>query len=204
MMSVQVLPQYNREDMWRQVRLMARGTVGLEESLAPVSEKFKREMIASLHSPIREFRFVITFRDLPTYAAQQMSRHRIASLYGDFLTENINPTDVEHYVKTQRPDRTGAPRGSQNDPVTYRITTNVQGLYDMSQKRLCFLAESATRSRWGIVRNRISELEPWIARNMVPTCVARGFCPEAKKCAEKYDRSMHYQRALDVHRGIKP
>jgi hypothetical protein len=202
-MIVAAVPQYPLDLMWREVREMARGTVGMDDLSKPVSDRFMREMISSMHSPIRELRFKVLFRDIPTFAAQHMSRHRIASICGTFeLVESVNPVDVEHYVKTQRPDRTGEARGGQDAPVDYRTTANVQGLQDMSQKRLCFLAERPVRGRWAMARMQIATHDPIIARALVPTCVYRGFCPEARKCKERYDKTDHFKRSLDVHRSI--
>jgi hypothetical protein len=202
-MIVAAVPQYPLDLMWREVREMARGTVGMDDLSKPVSDRFMREMVSSMHSPIRELRFKVLFRDIPTFAAQHMSRHRIASICGTFeLVESVNPVDVEHYVKTQRPDRTGEARGGQDAPVDYRTTANVQGLQDMSQKRLCFLAERPVRGRWAMARMQIATHDPIIARALVPTCVYRGFCPEARRCREKYDKTDHFKRSLDVHRSI--
>lgn len=202
-MIVAAVPQYPIDLMWREVREMARGTVGMDDLSKPVSSRFMREMVSSMHSPIRELRFKVLFRDIPTFAAQHMSRHRIASTCGTFeLVEQVNPVDVEHYVKTQRPDRTGQARGGQDAPVDYRTTANVQGLQDMSQKRLCFLAERPVRGRWAIAKMQIATHDPIIARALVPTCVYRGFCPEARKCRENYDKTDHFKRSLDVHRSI--
>lgn len=219
-MIVTAVPQYPLDLMWREVREMARGTVGMDDLSKPVSERFMREMVSCMHAPIRELRFKVLFRSIPTFAAQHMSRHRIASICGTFelvedvkpedakqdivydLSEQVNPVDVEHYVKTQRPDRTGQARGGQDAPVDYRTTANVQGLQDMSQKRLCFLAERPVRGRWAIARMQIATHDPIIARALVPTCVYRGFCPEARKCKERYDKTDHFKRSLDVHRSI--
>ena len=215
-MIVAAVPQSPLDLMWREVREMARGTVGMDDLSKPVSDRFMREMVSSMHSPIRELRFKVLFRSIPTFAAQHMSRHRIASICGTFelvedvkagdekseITENVNPVDIEHYVKTQRPDRTGEARGGQDAPVDYRTTANVQGLQDMSQKRLCFLAERPVRGRWAMARMQIATHDPIIARALVPTCVYRGFCPEARKCREKYDKTDHFKRSLDAHRSI--
>jgi hypothetical protein len=202
-MIVIARPQYPLDLMWREAREMARGTVGMADIDKPVSAKFMRELLSSMHSPIREIRFKLHFQNIPTFAAQHMSRHRIASVCGKFeLIESVNPVDVEHYVKTQRPDRTGEDRGSQDAPVEYRSTANVQGLQDMSQKRLCFLAESPVRGRWGIAKQEIAKHDQLIARALVPTCVYRGFCPEAKMCKQNYVSTDHFKRTLDNHRSI--
>lgn len=204
-LQVEARPQYNLDEMWREARMSARQTVGLGDLSKDVTEKFKRDMIASKHSPIREIRFRLNFNNIPTYTAQQYSRHRIATVYEDyFLIENVNPTDIEPYVRTQRSDRNnGVERGSQSAPVFMSFTTNVQGLIDMSHKRLCFLAEKPARSRWEVAKQLIGVHEPLVSMAMVPTCVACGFCPESAACPIRYDESGHFQRSIMKFRSIK-
>lgn len=181
-MQVEVVPQYDLESMWRQVRLCARATVGKEDVDTPVSGKFKAKMLISEHSPVRELRFIIRFKGVPTYVAQQFSRHRIAIANpGEFyryLDENVIPTDVEHYVRTQRSDRTGEARGSQEAPVDYQCVVNAQGLIDMSKKRLCQMASPAAQEAWMSVVAELQKVEPLLAKMLVPSCLYRKMCPE--------------------------
>ena len=55
-MKVLVKPQYPLDVMWREAREMARGTVGMGDLSKPVSDRFMREMVSSMHSPIREYK----------------------------------------------------------------------------------------------------------------------------------------------------
>lgn len=193
--SVSVEPQYPLEDMWKQVRNRARITVGKEGLETPVSDRFKAKMLVSEHSPIRELRFVIHFHGIPTYVAQQFSRHRIAIQDpGDYLylEERINPTDAEHYVRTQRTDRTGEARGSQEAPVDYDCVVNAQGLIDMSKKRLCLCADPAARAIWIAVKSAMDELEPLLGNILVPSCVYRGGeCPEMNTACKWHGSTMY-------------
>lgn len=179
--------QYPAELMWQQVRDRARRTVGKESLGSAVSASFKAELCVSEHSPLRELRFVLHFRGIPTYIAQQFSRHRISLQNpGDYqyLEENIAPADVEHYVRTQRSDRTGEARGSQEAPIDYDCIINAQGLIDMSKKRLCMAADPKAHALWLEVKKGVAVLEPMLAAMLVPSCLYRGFCPEVRmNCA---------------------
>ena len=179
--SVEVRAQYPLEDMWREVRNLARGTVGKGEIDSPVSDHFKAKMLVSEHSPIRELRFHVYMHGIPTYVAQQFSRHRIALQNpGEFryMDEVVNPMDVEHYCKTQRSDRTGETRGAQDAPIDYQFTANAQGFIDMSKKRLCMAASAEARAAWLEVRKGLIEVEPLLGRLLVPSCMYRRDCPE--------------------------
>lgn len=169
--------------MWHQARDRARRTVGKDEIGSKVSDKFKAELVVSEHSPLRELRFLLQFRGIPTYVAQQFSRHRIGIQNpGDYLylEEAIAPADVEHYVRTQRTDRTGEARGSQEAPIDYDCIINAQGLIDMSKKRLCMAADPKAHALWLEVKKAVTELEPELGAMMVPSCLYRGFCPEVR------------------------
>jgi len=176
--GIRVEPLYNIEDMWKTARRMARQTVNKATLDKPVSQKFKCDLIVSEHSPLREIRFIIQLIGIPVWVGQQFSRHRIATNRSDFsLTENVNPTDIEHYVQTQRTDRTGNPRDS-NALIDYTFTANAQGLIDMSKKRLCRCASAETRNTWRKVVDELVEIEPLLSFALVPSCIYRGFCPE--------------------------
>lgn len=193
--SVSVRAQYPLEDMWREVRRMARRTVGKEDLSAPVSEMFKARMLVSEHSPIRELRFHVMLHAIPTFVAQQFSRHRIAIQNpGEFLylEENEDPTDVEHYVRTQRSDRTGESRGSQEALIDYDFVVNAQGLIDMSKKRLCMMASNEARAIWIEVRKKLIEVEPLLGKLLQPSCMYRGGdCPELNTGCMWRQSTMH-------------
>lgn len=172
---------------WKVARKVARKTVGKEDLNKEVSDQFKLKSCISEHSHIREVRFMIEFESIPVTTSQQFTRHRIATNSGDFLHETINPADVEHYVTSQRPDRTGKERGILTD---YICTSNIQGLIDMSKKRLCFNAEPTARKLWEQVKEQISILDPAVASVLVPSCVYRGLCPEIEKC--RYAESANF------------
>ena len=172
------------EDMWQNVLDDALGTVGKEAKKEP-SDYFKRSILMSKHSPIRSLIFEVKFESIPSHITQQFSRHHIAieSLPNMQWQEDVNPTDIEHFVKTSRSDRTGVDRNTrkQTDPVSYKFRANAQGLMDASKKRLCFAADIGAIKHWNMVKQGIAKICPELAFRMQPECVCSGFCPEDPK-----------------------
>ena len=69
------------------------------------------------------------------------------------------------------------PQGAEND---MDVLINAQSLINVSKKRLCGKASPETRHAWIEVTNKMAEIDPAMARLMVPECVYRGFCPYGK------------------------
>jgi len=186
--EVIVKPLYPLEDMWRNVLNDARITVGKDELNGKVSDGFKMAILRSEHSPIRNLMFRIKMVNIPTFVSQQFSRHQIAGIH-----EPVHKTDVEHFVRTQRSDRTGLDRSelSQIEPVEHNMTINAQGLIDMSRKRTCKMASLEARVAWNHLIIELKQIEPLLTERMVPDCVYRGVCPEIEPCG--YITTKHYQ-----------
>ena len=193
-MEVKAKPLYSLDEMWLNVLNDARITVGKADSAKQVPDKFKEQILRSEHSPIRNLIFKVEFKGIPTFVSQQYSRHQISGIH-----EPVHKTDVEHFVVTQRSDRTGIDRSqlSQTEPVTQRMTINAQGLIDMSRKRLCRKASAEARQAWNLLKDEISLIEPWLAGRMVPDCIYRGVCPEIESCG--YDCSNYYYTQFTFH-----
>jgi hypothetical protein len=170
------------DTLWVGVLNKARKTVGKAPITNAPSQKFKENILMSKHSPIRALIFEVHFDSIPSHITQQFSRHHIAldSNPNVIFTEDINPVDFEHYVKTSRSDRTGIPRNErkQDDPVSYQFTANAQGLMDASKKRLCLASDKDAIKNWKSVKDGISVICPELADRMQPSCVCYGFCPE--------------------------
>lgn len=159
----------NRVGSWRDVADAARTTIRKEKGQGEPSSKWKKTILLAEHSPIRKLLFNWKWLDLPSWVSVHFVRHK----YG-----------IEHFVSTQRSDRTGIDRSNQpqNAPVVHECFANAQAVMFMSRKRLCVQASPETRAAWKAVVNKISEIEPEIAECCVPECVYRGFCPEFKSC----------------------
>lgn len=181
-MKVIVRPYKDIKEMWATVLDDARTTIGKDEKGQYPSEKFKKDILMSKHSPIRGLIFEVYMEDVPYHITQQFSRHHIAldSNPNMQFSEDIISTDMEHFAQTSRECRTGKPRNErrQDDPVRYKFRANAQGLMDASKKRLCYEADKGAVKLWRLVKTGISDICPELADRMQAECVCVGFCPE--------------------------
>jgi hypothetical protein len=107
---------------------------------------------------------------------------------------------IEHFVKSQRTDRTGIDRQvlEQGALVSHECEANAQALITISRKRLCSCASPETRQAWQLVKDKVAECEPELAKCMVRECVYRGFCPEMFGCG--YDKTEAFAKELEEYR----
>lgn len=154
---------------WREVADAARTTVSMEKGTKEPSDSWKKMILLSEHSPIRQLIFKWKWVDLKYWVSVHFVRHKIG---------------IEHFVSTQRTDRTGENREikAQSSPVSHECLANAQAIINISRKRLCHKASKESRQAWQAVLERIKEKEPILASICVPECVYRGFCPEIKSC----------------------
>jgi len=92
---------------------------------------------------------------------------------------------IEHFVTTQRTDRTGTDRNElpQGSLVDYQFTANAQAIIAISRKRLCMCASKETREAWSMFLELLKEVEPELYSVCVKECVYRGgYCPEMFPC----------------------
>lgn len=164
-MRVEIL---NYEDKWQAVKNAAMNTIGKESGAYPDSE-WKRNILLAEHSPIRLLTFTVRITDLPYWVSVHLTRHKVG---------------VEHYVKTQRTDRTGVKRDElpQGALVDHTMVVDAQALINISRKRLCHQASTETRRVWMKVVDTLMKYEPELASVCRPECIYRGFCPEMKSC----------------------
>jgi hypothetical protein len=155
---------------WTDVLNVARTTVSKTAANKEPSDSFKRQMLASEHSPIRALMFKVDLIDIPYWVSVHIVRHKIG---------------VEHFVSTQRTDRTGEDRTTkpQDAPVNHTMILNAQAILTMSRRRLCGMASPETRRVWQAVRAAIEAVDPILAGFMQPMCFYRGgVCHEANGC----------------------
>ncbi len=107
---------------------------------------------------------------------------------------------IEHWVSTQRSDRTGISRDElpQGALVNHACEADAQALINISRKRLCSCASKETREAWQLVREEIEKTEPELASCMVKECVYRGFCPEMFSCG--YSKTEAFEQELAEYR----
>ena len=172
---------------WRMVADAARTTLRQDEGTKEPGAKWKKRILLAEHSPIRKLMFNWKWIDLPYWVSVHFVRHK----YG-----------IEHFVSTQRTDRTGDNREGkrQDSPVMHECMANAAEVMFISRRRLCAQASPETRAAWKMVVDEIAKVEPEVAACCVPECVYRGFCPEYKSCG--YCGSPAWQAAVEKYRAV--
>ncbi len=180
---------------WSEVLDAARFTVNKGDLEKEPSEEFKIRILTAEHSPIRSLIFMVTLYNVPTWVSQHIARH------DKFAGHTMREGEAdEHFVATQRSDRTGVDRSglSQEELVDHRILLNAHDLITISKKRLCNCASPETRFVWQKVKEEVAKIEPELASRMVRECVYRGFCPEMVCCG--FNKTQNYNDELFNYR----
>lgn len=155
---------------WREVLNDARATINKDGIDKEPSESFKRAILDSEHSPCRSLMYRIELIDIPYWVSVHLVRHKIG---------------VEHYVTTQRTDRTGSDRTkkTQDAPVNHTMILNAQAIMTISRRRLCGMASPETQKVWQRVKDVMTVIDPILASYMQPMCIYRGgICHEPNGC----------------------
>lgn len=148
---------------WQEVVDDCRATVSKPPLGKEPSADFKRRILISEHSPIRDIHVKWKWSAIKSWVATHWTRHKF-----------------EKFVATQRTDRTGVNRDElpQSAEVSFTGDANVQNLIDAYRKRLCYQASAETREYAEDFKRALREIEPEIADVLVPNCVYRCGCPE--------------------------
>ena len=167
MIRVELL-KYPTEQDWQWVKTCTLNTVG-KKSLNKPTDEWKLKLIESEHSPLRELWFGIRMT-IPYWVSVHFVRHHIG---------------VNHYVQTQRTDRTHIIRDTQSQGklVSHIMSVNAQELVFMSHKRLCMQASKETREVMQEICRQVIEVCPQLKSVLVPLCKYRnGKCTEFFPC----------------------
>lgn len=167
MIRVELL-KYPTEQDWQWVKTCTLNTVG-KKSLNKPTDEWKLKLIESEHSPLRELWFGIRMT-IPYWVSVHFVRHHIG---------------VNHYVQTQRTDRTHIIRDTQSQGklVSHIMSINAQELVFMSHKRLCKQASPETREVMQEICRQVIEVCPQMKSVLVPLCKYRnGKCTEFFPC----------------------
>ena len=166
-MKVEVLKYPTENDLlW--VKQCTLNTVGKSTTKAPTEEWLVR-LIEAEHSPIRELWFGIKM-EIPYWVSVHFVRHHIG---------------VNHYIQTQRSDRTGINRDNkpQGEIVSHIMSVNAQELVFMTHKRLCKQASAETQAVMREIVKKVVEVAPYMKSVLVPLCAYRnGKCTEMFPC----------------------
>lgn len=167
-MKVEIL-KYPTEADWMWCKTCTLNTVGKTSTKLPTNE-WKKKLIESEHSPLRELWFGIRM-EVPYWVAGHFVRHHIG---------------VNHYVQSQRNDRQDkydrneAPQG---EMVSHIMSVNLQEFVFMSHKRLCYQASKETREVMEEIVRQVVKLCPELKDVLVPLCYYRnGLCTEFNCC----------------------
>ena len=173
---------------WRDVADAARTTVNMEAGVKEPSSSWKKKMLLAEHSPIRLLTFKWKWTDLKYWVSVHFVRHKIG---------------IEHFVSTQRTDRTGTNRDEtvQSAPVNHECVANAQAIITISRKRLCTQASAETRAAWKLVLEAFASDHTELVSCCVPECVYRGFCPELKSCG--FEKSPKFLTDLEKYRSLE-
>lgn len=170
---------------WSGVKRSARTTINREGAGKYPSDEWKKSILLAEHSPIRRLTFSWKWKDLKSWVSVHFVRHKFG---------------IEHWVRTQRTDRTGINRDElpQGSLVEHECMANAQALINISRKRLCSQAATETREAWEEVIEELKNHDPILASVCVKECVYRGFCPEMHSCG--YVNTKAYEEELSAYR----
>lgn len=171
---------------WRDVADAARTTIHLPPGVNEPPSDWKYRMLLAEHSPIRQMSIKAKWTELPYWVSTHFVRHKIG---------------IEHWVRTQRSDRTGIDRNiqPQDSLVEHEILATAQALINISRRRLCRQASAETQQAWNLFLQALHEQEPELAAACVPECIYRGWCPEYRSCG--YHTTGLFKEALSSYRG---
>ena len=159
---------------WSLALDLARNTMGKEEYGKEPSSEWKAKMLLARHSPIQAVFYHIKMDDIPYWVSVHLVRHKVG---------------VDHWVRSQRTDRTGVRRDDlpQGALVCHEMVANAQAILAISRKRLCMQASPETREVWQEVIKALQAAgEVELAAACKPECeVCGGFCPELKPCGRR-------------------
>ena len=180
---------------WDRVLNSARTTAGKKELDKEPSDTFKKQLLISEHSPIRNLLYEITIEELPYWTAMHLRTHHMGFKSAE---------DDLFFIQTQRTDRTQKERDKiyQDAPVRLKIQANAQSLINVSRVRLCHKAMKETRETWEAVIEEVSKIEPFLAEVCVPNCLYRGFFPEQPTCG--YVKTKKFMKIIQKYHESVP
>lgn len=153
---------------WKRIKNHCRTTVGKEFTENEPTEKFKKKLLISEHTPIRLIEFDWTWANIKYWLSVEWCRHK----FEKFITSQRNDRQDKY-------DRNAA---RQDALVNYDGYANMQNLIDAWRKRLCFQATKEARDLAVDFKRKLSKTHPQEASVLVPNCVYRMGCPEFVPC----------------------
>lgn len=155
-------------DDWKRVKNHCRTTDNKEFTENEATDKFKKMLLISEHSPIRLLEFDWSWESIPYWVSTEWSRHK----FEKFISSQRNDRQKKY-------DRNSA---RQDSPVKFDGYANMQNLIDAWRKRLCYQATPEARGLAEDFKYELYKTHPLEADVLCPNCVYRGGCPEIKSC----------------------
>ena len=153
---------------WREVVDDCRATVKKSPLGKEPSTAFKKAILISEHSPIRDISVKFSWKNIKYWVAMHWKTHHWESR-----------VDSQRHDRQSRYDREKAP---QDAPIDFYGDPNIQHTIDTWRKRLCYMASPETREYAEDFKRTLHEVEPEWADVLVPNCVYRCVCPEPNGC----------------------
>lgn len=132
------------------------------------SKAFKKAILISEHSPIRDISVKFSWKNIKYWVAMHWKTHHWESR-----------VDSQRNDRQSRYDREKAP---QDALIDFYGDPNIQHTIDTWRKRLCRMASQETREYAEDFKRALHEVEPEWADVLVPNCVYRCGCPEPNGC----------------------
>lgn len=124
---------------------------------------------------------------------------RLASLMNDWQKGgSITSPHIEEFKSIVENLSWLKDNSDRQTPVNLGLCLNAQSLIDMAKLRLCSQASSETRIIFQAIKDKIVEIDPSLAKVMVPKCVYRnGLCGEPRCCG--YNSTEKFQDELQAY-----
>lgn len=147
-------------DDWKRVKNHCRTTDNKDFTDNEATEKIKKMLLISEHSPIRLLEFDWSWKKIKYWVSTEWSRHKF-----------------EKFISSQRDDRLkdDIPRGKkfQNSLVNFDGYANMQNLIDGWRKRLCYQATNEARELAEDFKLELHNTNPFESNVLVPNCIYR-------------------------------
>ena len=200
-------------DDWRRIKNHCRTTDNKDFSEKEATDKFKKQLLISEHTPIRLLEFDWSWKGIYYWLSTEWSRHKFEkfiSTQRDDRTENmpipennIDWTDYWDIVEVYVEKHGSLPRGKklQEMPVNFDGFANMQNLIDAFRKRLCGMATPEARELAEDFKSKLHETHPIESGVLVPNCIYRMGCPEFHCCAyiHKFMKWVKEEKHIDQH-----
>lgn len=160
---------------WSTVLNACRITQNKPPTHKELSEEFIKKQIRLRHKTLELKRYEI-IAEMPQFVYAHFRAHRSPSIF----------------TGTRRDDLQDKPRDP-NEIITAYMDVSAEDLLHMAEQRLCRKSHAKTREVMTDIVLKLKDVEPLLAKAMVPRCVVEGWCREDRCCG--YIDTMGYMRA---------